>query len=228
MHWAAQTAPSPPAGTGRLHRRPPPGTDRRCSPIPGPHVPAPGEDAAGRRVPGLQRPPAPHPARHRERVSPPAARGGGGVPRSLRTGVNKRGPACSATAPPPARGGQRWPELSAGGGHSAALFTEGGTGLLDRPPHRKRGGKAAASAARRPPHPRTGWPPAPTSAPAPGNGRIAPLTSARRPPPLRLLRSAAAKPNNIPYSGSGVSSAPARRGGRGLQWPLLRGAQREM
>lgn len=63
--------------------------------------------------------------------------------------------------------------------------------------------------------------------PRPVTGGAAPLTSARRPAPLRLLRSAAAQPNNSPYSGSGGRTAPARGAGRGLRPPLPRGAPRE-
>jgi len=69
--------------------------------------------------------------------------------------------------------------------------------------------------------------PPPPQHPPPVTGGAAPLTSARRLPPLRRLHSAAAKPNNIPYSGFGAPTAPARPGGRGQPRPFPRGAPRE-
>lgn len=207
-------APSPP-GAGPDHRPPPA------------RVAAPAADAAARQVPGLLHPagsaallrqgcaPAP-PSRHpqpRGRVEHNSPRLPVAPPHRHK---QERPPAPRDRRPAPA--GQPWPELSA-------------TGEAARPAssQERGGGKAASSAARRPLHPHKGSRRFPSQHPPPVAGGAAPLTSARRRPPRQLLHSAAAKPNNIPYSGSGAPTVPARRGGgRGLRRPFPRGAPREM
>lgn len=214
---------------------------------------APGEDAAEQQVPGLLHP-AGSPSLLQQGCEPASrdlpppnnpGGGGGGVPPSptapppaaspcLRhTGVTKGGPPRSQTDPPLQPGWDRQRRPRALGGRGA-----------QRSPLHRRGGRTGTTqntarpassqkkrAAKPPPQPR-GGPlahtkgrfPSPPQHPPPVTGGAAPLTSARRLPPLRLLHSAAAKPNNIPYSGSGVPTAPAR----GLRRPFLPGAPREM
>lgn len=112
-------------------------------------------------------------------LPPPGTSGREGAPPASpclrRSGVNKRGPPRPRTDSPASPGADSGgPQLPAGGGRRAALFTGGASGglLPDRSPHRNGGGQTGSSTTRRTPHPHKGLLPNP--APAPGNGRSGP------------------------------------------------------